>query len=242
MQIKYRNLTPWMVLGLSIAMALWVVFEMTNRLRELSVEDQVLHFGEDSADPQLPQSLTLDSVINAHLFGLPPTEKKVVVPKVVNAPITELNLILSGLVIGPTLDSGYALIEVARGETSIVNIGQKIGKTGAVLHGIEADHILIERGGKIEKLEMDREVLGSANQESISMNTIKPLNLSEAELSALTEIGEAQTGEAQYSEVQQEFQSGEILESDDDFLDSDEDLEPGLDENLDQNSEVDDGQ
>jgi len=193
MNIKTRNFLAWSALGLSLAATGWVIYDIYLRYPLLLNDDQVLHFGESSIVAQDNEAVTLDEVINAHLFGVQPVAVKKVVeqPKVVNAPRTRLNLKLTGLVSSASEKYGYAMIEIKRGETSVIGVGKEIGKTGAKLHAIESNHILIDHRGKIEKLQLERDILKVAEPNSISNDTIKQLNLTEAELSALTQIAES---------------------------------------------------
>jgi general secretion pathway protein C len=156
-------------------------------------DDQVLHFTETTIGAQVSEAISLNEVINAHLFGVQPVAVKKVVeqPKVINAPKTRLNLKLTGLVASSSEEYGFAMIEIKRGETSVVGVGKEIGKTGARLHAIESDHILIDHRGKIEKLQLERDVLKVGEPDSISSETIKQLNLTESELATLTQIGES---------------------------------------------------
>lgn len=190
MNIKTRNSLAWAALGLAIAALLWVVYDVTMRFRALNSEDQELHFGDGSTDEVTNASVSFKEVINAHLFGVEPVAAKVDKPKVVNAPKTRLKLKLTGLISTSASEFGYAMIEVSRGETNVVGVGKEIGKTGAKLHAIEPDHILIDHRGKIEKLQLERQILGINEENDLSSETIKQLNLTESELAALIEIGD----------------------------------------------------
>jgi general secretion pathway protein C len=192
MNVKTRNFLAWSALCLSLTATGWVMYDIYLRYPMLVNDDQVLHFGESAIGAQVSEAVSLNEVINAHLFGVQPVAAKKVVeqPKVVNAPKTRLNLKLTGLVASSSEEYGFAMIEIKRGETSVVGVGKEIGKTGAKVHAIESDHILINHRGKIEKLQLERDILEVGEPDSISSETIKQLNLTEAELAALTQIGE----------------------------------------------------
>jgi general secretion pathway protein C len=193
MNVKTRNFLAWSALGLSLAATGWVMYDIYLRYPMLVNDDQVLHFTETTIGAQVSEAISLNEVINAHLFGVQPVAVKKVVeqPKVINAPKTRLNLKLTGLVASSSEEYGFAMIEIKRGETSVVGVGKEIGKTGARLHAIESDHILIDHRGKIEKLQLERDVLKVGEPDSISSETIKQLNLTESELATLTQIGES---------------------------------------------------
>ncbi len=198
MNAKTRNFFGWLALCLSLTATGWVIYDINLRYHSLVSDDQVLYFGKSSIGKQANESISLDEVINAHLFGIQPVTAKVVVekPKVVNAPKTRLNLKLTGLVSSSTAEYGFAMIEIKRGETSIIGVGKEIGKTGAKLHAIESNHILIDHRGKIEKLQLERKIIKLTEANSVSAETIKQLNLSEAELATLTQIGESNSAGA----------------------------------------------
>lgn len=197
MDIKTKNFIGWMLLLLALAGTGWAVYDSANRIRNLHTDDQVFNFGDGSLQISDQQAVTLDRVINVHLFGVvpPKVEKKVEAPKVqvVDAPKTRLNLTLTGIVAGGSPDMAYAMIEVSRGETSVVTVGNEIGKTGATLHAIKVDHVLIDHKGKIEKLPLEREALGMGNtpDRAPAPVTVRELDLSAAELAALTQVGES---------------------------------------------------
>ena len=136
-------------------------------------------------------SASLVQVINRHIFGVVPVvkkqPKKVETVKVVEAPKTRLNLKLAGVVALPGTDISMAMIEIKRGETSVVRIGDAIGKTGAVLEEVFADHILIEHRGKIEKLTIERKILELSDPNDRSAKTISALNINPEELAALSQ-------------------------------------------------------
>jgi len=76
----------------------------------------------------------LSQVANAHIFGtVPPVAKPVVQvePEPVEAPKTRLKLKLTGVITSPLPDAGRAMIEIKRGETGVMRVGEAIGKTGA---------------------------------------------------------------------------------------------------------------
>jgi type II secretion system protein C len=190
MQTKTKNSVAWAALGASLFAAAWVAYDIYSRYRALTAEDQVIHFNDSAIASTGNANATLDETIKAHIFGVEPVKsEKAEVPEVVNAPETKLNLKLTGLFAGTDPTNGYAMVEVSRGETSIVVVGNAIGKTGARLHTVESDHILIQHKGRIEKLKLEREDFGLKNLETTPQATVRQYNLSQSELATLTEIG-----------------------------------------------------
>ena len=200
----------------AIALAVWTGNDIYQRINHHKNHQQVLTFPDEIGNTLGgPQFLT--KVIETHLFGVVPkkVEKPVEKPKpVVEAPKTRLNLVLTGIVSAVPAENGLAMIEVKRGETSVVRVGQEIGKTGAKLHEIGDDHILIDRQGSIEKLQIERLTLELTSLSDTNQNTISALNISESELVALTKRDqklkaeqEAAIREAEAAEVERERQA-----------------------------------
>jgi len=132
----------------------------------------------------------LTEVARQHIFGtVPPVKKKVVEkPKIVEAPKTKLKLSLTGVITAKTQEESRAMVEIKRGETSVVRVGEDIGTTGAKLTAVHRDHILIEHRGKPEKLELVRPELSLTDLRSQSDNTISALNINVAEFEALAKV------------------------------------------------------
>lgn len=141
------------------------------------------------------QEVGMEQIINAHIFGVVPPKPapKKEKPKVVEAPKTKLNLLLTGVVTSPDPEGGMAMIEIQRGQTSVVRVGADIGKTGASLREVFADHILIERQGALEKLPIERETLNLTDLAAGNDNTISQLNINVAEFEALAAVDPSET-------------------------------------------------
>ncbi len=171
----------------------WSGYEIFHR--HLSpAQAQEFNFG--AADQAVAsERVGLDGVINAHIFGVVPPKPRPVDerPKVVEAPKTQLNLLLTGVITSPEPGGGIAMIEIQRGQTSVVRVGANIGKTGAKLDAVYADHILIERQGNLEKLPLERETLDLVALADGNDNTISSLNINVAEFEALAAVDPSET-------------------------------------------------
>jgi type II secretory pathway component PulC len=210
------------MLLLALAGTGWAAYDASLRLKTLNMQDQQFNFGSSSISGSVTSEDSLEGVIRQHLFGVIPVpvkaEKKVVEPpKVVNAPKTKLNLILTGIISSSGSGPSFVMIEISRGETGLVALGNNIGKTGATLHAIESDHILINRGGVIEKLSLERNQLGLDSVSSVESMTVKEVALSAAELSVLSEVGQVSTNEFSNplleAEKEQEFSDESFIQS-----------------------------
>jgi len=136
------------------------------------------------------EQMDLSKIVQKHIFGIVPV-KKAEKPKVVEAPKTNLKLTLTGVITEAPAGMGRAMIEVKRGTTSIVRVGEKIGKTGAKLDAVFSDHILIDRQGKIEKLLIDRATLEISDLSTQNSKTISALNINVSEFEALAKVDPA---------------------------------------------------
>ena len=68
-----------------------------------------------------------------------------------------------------------AILEVERGRTLVVAVGEKIGDTDAVLHQVLPGEILIDRDGTIESVKMVRKTLSIASLDpALSSNLPQP--------------------------------------------------------------------
>ena len=135
----------------------------------------------------------LSEVARQHIFGVVPPVKKPVVekPKVVEAPKTRLKLSLTGVITSNLVSESLAMVEIKRGQTSVVKIGEAIGKTGATLKEVHADHIIIEYRGKPERLELVRPQMALTDLRSQNTQTIDALNINVAEFEALAKVDPA---------------------------------------------------
>lgn len=104
-------------------------------------------------------------------FGEPPDESAPVVPvAVLDAPETTLNLQLWGVHGGSDIESGAAnpetgaaFISSGRGEQKLYYVGDPIeGGSGASLHSVYTDRVLLNRGGRLETLRLPRELAATA--------------------------------------------------------------------------------
>jgi hypothetical protein len=150
---------------------------------------QQFHFNAPHASAPAEQ-MDLSKIVQAHVFGVVPIKVKEK-PKVVEAPKTQLKLTLTGVITAIPEEQGRAMIEVQRGTTSIVRVGEEIGKTGARLNSVFTDHILIDRQGKLEKLLIDRATLEINNLAAQNSQTISALNINVSEFEALAKVDPA---------------------------------------------------
>ncbi|MFT6976298.1 MAG: general secretion pathway protein C [Bermanella sp.] len=97
--------------------------------------------------------LNLADIKRLNLFGdfnADPIEQK----EVTNAPITRLNLTLTGVVASSVKDQGAAIIE-NRNQQQTYGIGEKIEGTSVSLKEVYADRVIIKNGSSNETLMLD---------------------------------------------------------------------------------------
>lgn len=154
-----------------------------------STEPQQFNFGS-APEQRAGGSVGLDQVIAAHIFGSVPVKASAALdkPKIIDAPKTQLALRLTGVVTTPNPRNSHAMIEVERGQTTVVRVGSKIGKTGARLNAVFGDHILIEHQGALEKLVIERQLLDLNSQGATSTLSDPGEGLSVAEFEALATV------------------------------------------------------
>ena len=165
-RVKAANLwvPPWISGVLIIA--------VTYKLAELTW----ILLPEGSSTPQqtpvpalhLPQPLnkvipsvdTDNQIIEAHLFGIAPSESlDLVTEATIEAPETTLNLKLAGMVSVSGEESQYssAIIASGNGEQKIYRIGQTIdGGGGAKLYSVFDNRVLVIRAGQLESLSLPK--------------------------------------------------------------------------------------
>ena len=114
-----------------------------------------------SLPPQNNPSYQLPRILNAKLFGAPAKAKPVVVQAVV--PKTQLSLQLHGMVGSDDPNLARALISIGGKLPRSFGVGEAITQTDATIHRIEKDQVLLDRGGQLERLTLNRKQLNPAS-------------------------------------------------------------------------------
>lgn len=106
-----------------------------------------------------------ERLTESHLFGAAPEidATPVAVQEFVDAPDTTLNLELTGIVSRKESEIGQAIIAGGRGESRTYSVGDTIeNASGAVLHAVFYDRVLLNRSGRLETLRLPKEPTGRA--------------------------------------------------------------------------------
>ncbi len=124
-----------------------------------------------AADTTAPAGRNYAALTEWRPFGEPPEPSEIVATtEILDAPDTTLNLSLHGVheVTNPDTGRaepalGSAMISTGRSEQSLVLVGQTIdGGSGAKLHSVYFDRVLLDRGGRLETLRLPLEVAANA--------------------------------------------------------------------------------
>ncbi len=92
-------------------------------------------------------ALDIQSVVSAHLFGVPPADASGQDPA--NAPESTANLVLGGTIATQDPKRGVAIISDG-GPAKVYSVGDSVG--GASLHSVYLDRVILDRGGALETL------------------------------------------------------------------------------------------
>lgn len=126
---------------------------------------------------EAPVTADINQIIEQHIFGVVPVAPKRPVvrkpkPKAVVAPKTRLDITLTGIIDGRHSKTSLAMLEVERGKTIVVEVGEKIGDTEAILHEVLPGEVLIDRDGTIESVKMVRKTLSLASLDDHLFNVL----------------------------------------------------------------------
>jgi general secretion pathway protein C len=101
--------------------------------------------------PAQHAGLDIQSVVSAHLFGVATVDPSTQDPA--NAPESTANLVLTGTIATQNPKRGVAIISDG-GPSKVYSVGDNIG--GASLHSVYLDHVILDRGGALENLQLPR--------------------------------------------------------------------------------------
>ncbi|MGO9945642.1 MAG: type II secretion system protein GspC [Steroidobacteraceae bacterium] len=100
-------------------------------------------------------TLHIQNVISAHLFGVAAVNGGAQDPA--NAPQSSANLLLAGTIATQDPKRGVAIISDGGGPSKVYSVGDRLG--GASLHSVYLDHVILDRSGALETLQLPRQLL-----------------------------------------------------------------------------------
>lgn len=160
---KITRLINWAAMLFSLVLIAFVLLQIYQRHVLPQAISSNYTFDDLPAQHTAPVIADINKIINQHIFGVVPkaiVKKTAPKPKTVKPrPKSPLNIKLTGIIDDVSPERGMAMLEVQRGKTLVVGVGEKIGKTEAVLHQVLPGEILIDRGGEIESIKMVRKTL-----------------------------------------------------------------------------------
>ena len=96
----------------------------------------------------------LSRIFDARLFGLAEKKRTAVAQRIV--PKTRLSIKLHGVAGSANPRLARSLISVGGAAPESFGIGESIPDTDALIYNIDSNRVLLDRGGNIESLELDR--------------------------------------------------------------------------------------
>ena len=108
------------------------------------------------AAPHLRPGVDVQKVVSAHLFGIAAVEPGGQDPS--SAPLSSANLVLAGTIASQDPKHGVAIISDG-GPSKVFSVGDNV--SGATLHSVYLDHVILDRAGVLETLILPRQLAGS---------------------------------------------------------------------------------
>jgi general secretion pathway protein C len=108
------------------------------------------------AAPHARSGVDVQRVVSAHLFGIAAVEPGAQDPA--DAPLSSANLVLAGTIASQDPKHGVAIISDG-GPSKVFSVGDNV--SGATLHSVYLDHVILDRAGVLETLVLPRQLAGS---------------------------------------------------------------------------------
>jgi general secretion pathway protein C len=151
-----RVLPPWIVLALVILIAwqlaktIWLLFPAPQPQALPPVQPVARGSAATPAS-----SVSIDRIVEAHLFGKADAETPVALVEQQDAPDTQLSLELRGTVAASDEKRALAIIAERGGAERVYFLGDAV-PGGATLHAVHTDRVLLRRAGRLEALRLPR--------------------------------------------------------------------------------------
>jgi general secretion pathway protein C len=132
-----------------------------------SAPQTIVPVARPSGGPAPAASSDLDGLKSSHLFGEAHEQQTPAIETAVDAPETTLSLALTGILAG---DNPQAIISPNRGPEKTYHVGDTIDNAdGATLYSVEADRVLLNRGGRLETLRLPEQLSSAAPRPAASL-------------------------------------------------------------------------
>ena len=139
-------------------LALAVGVQAAMVLTDLAGADRAPAPGMIAASRVQRPTVDIAAITNTHLFGTAPASATAGTGA--NAPQTSMPLVLTGVIAANDPRNGLAILGPSIAATKVYAVGDDI-PGGARLHAVLADHVLLDRNGRLEALALPRQFLGS---------------------------------------------------------------------------------
>jgi type II secretory pathway component PulC len=167
----------WIAMPVALILLAMVAYHIYQRHFMQQQIGQTYQFDDLPTMDKVSVTANIQQIIDAHVFGRIPeaselesvavkTEPAIVVP------MTPLNIKLTGVIDSDSPENGIAMLEVDRGRTLVVSVGEKIGKTDAILHQVLPGEVLLDRNGTIESVKMIRKTLSLAKLDTTLIDSL----------------------------------------------------------------------
>ncbi len=151
-------------LAWQLSIAIWSVVPVSSQMQQLPPQANIVDRNVASTVTDYQAQAT--EVASAFLFGKP--EPKVV-EVVTEAPVTTLNYKLRGIFYAENDGESSAIVEIKANDSQYYRINDELAEN-ILLASIEADHILIDRYGKLERLDLEKKLAGNASNTEAASN------------------------------------------------------------------------
>jgi len=167
-QRALRHLPLAVTMALTVLIA-WQLARMTWLLiPSQSVDSGVVLPPQMTSTPEAGQ-INIQRIADAHLFGEATASSDPL--DALNAPQTQMPLVLSGVMATPDPEHGFAFI----GESAAMAKFKRVGDSlpgGAKLHAVYPDRVMLDRGGRLESLLLPRTDLATRLAAPAAVNTV----------------------------------------------------------------------
>jgi general secretion pathway protein C len=150
-----RTLPQGLSVVLVIAIA-WQLVQLTWMLLEPTPSADLEPLAASATPPARPKGVDVQAITNAKLFGTAESSEPAQGP----APETQLPLVLSGVLAAEDPEKGWALIGDSAQQTKVFFVGDSV-RSGARLHSVYPDRVILDRNGTLETLALPKRNTGT---------------------------------------------------------------------------------
>ena len=156
MSFDWRRHAPRIATGL---IAVLIVLDASRTVRAVRVMAREPKPLPPVAVPQRDRGYDIGQVVQAHLFGELP--QAAVQMDAANAPDTQLDLTLTGIVATADPKTGFAILRATDKPAHFYRVGATLQEnSGGRLHRVFVDRVVLELDGKLQTVRLPRQALG----------------------------------------------------------------------------------